>query len=254
MGQSAYMRIMKKLISICLLWLTACAATETSIAKRNLDVQTKMTDSIFLEPVAPIRRTVFVDVKNTSDKPDFDIERSVIEAITRNGYQVIDDPARAQFMLQANILQAGRSSETAAERAYNEGFGSVLTGGAAGAGVGYGLGKAGGNDALLTAGGAVIGATVATIADAFVQDVTYSVVTDIQVSERTQGGSTVTQSENRKNSQGSSGSVTETSTQTTDWKRYRTRVVAKANKVNLEWPEAAPFMVDGLTRSISGIF
>ena len=234
--------------------LAGCAATETSVAKRNLDVQTKMTDSIFLEPVSPSQRTIYVEVKNTSDKPDFDLEQAVRASIEAQGYRVIDDPTRAQFMLQANILQAGQNSETAAERAYDSGFGSVLTGGAIGAGVGYGGGKAGGNDVALTVGGAVLGATIATVADAFVQDVTYTVITDIQVSERTRGGTVVTRSEERDNDQGSTGIVYESSTDTSDWKRYRTRVVAKANKVNLEWPEAAPFMVDGLTRSISGIF
>lgn len=245
---------MKHILPAALLLLSACAATETSITKRNLDVQTKMTDTIFLEPVAPINRSVFVEVKNTSDKLDFELEGAIIAQIRANGYQVIDDPTRAQYLLQANVLQAGENSETAADRAYDGGFGSVLTGGAAGAGVGYGLGKAGGHDALLTVGGAVIGATVATIADAFVQDVTYSVVADIQVSERADGSTIITSSERRNNPQGSTGNVLETSTQTQNWKRYRTRVVARANQVNLEWPEAAPFMVDGLTRSIAGIF
>ena len=32
------------------------------------------------------------------------------------GYRVVDDPRAAHFVLQANVLQAGRSSETAAER------------------------------------------------------------------------------------------------------------------------------------------
>jgi hypothetical protein len=34
-----------------LLALSGCAATTTAISKRTLDVQTRMTDSIFLEPV-----------------------------------------------------------------------------------------------------------------------------------------------------------------------------------------------------------
>jgi len=37
-----------------------CAATHTKIAKKELDVQTKMSDSIFLEPVGPKKRVVFV--------------------------------------------------------------------------------------------------------------------------------------------------------------------------------------------------
>jgi len=237
-----------------LLVLGGCAAGQTAIAKRDLDVQTKMTDSIFLEPVAPSERTVFVEVKNVSDKPDLDIERAIRQEIESRGYILVDDPEQARFMLQANILQAGRTSETAAEAAYNSGFGSILTGGAIGAGVGWAGGVSGGNDALLIAGGALLGAAIASAADAFVQDVTYSVVADLQVSERVTTGSVVARSESRENPQGSSGQVVETSSDTADWKRYRTRVVAQANKVNLEWPEAAPQMVAGMTSSIGGIF
>ena len=56
-------------VAACLgLALSGCAATSTAVAKRNLDVQTKMSDTIFLDPVSPDQRTVYVDVKNTSDK------------------------------------------------------------------------------------------------------------------------------------------------------------------------------------------
>lgn len=37
-------------------------------------------------------------------------------------------------------------------------------------------------------------------------------------------------------------------------KTYQTRVVSSANKVNLEWVEAAPALRTGLTRAISGMF
>ena len=32
---------------------TGCAATATGLGKRHLEVQTRMTDTIFLEPVSP---------------------------------------------------------------------------------------------------------------------------------------------------------------------------------------------------------
>jgi Enterobacterial TraT complement resistance protein len=44
------------------------------------------------------------------------------------------------------------------------------------------------------------------------------------------------------------------STETTDWKRYQTRVQSTASKANLEFEEAAPELTSGLTRSIAGIF
>lgn len=234
--------------------LTGCAATQTSVAKRELDVQTKMTDSIFLEPVAADRRTVFLDVRNTSDKPDFTVEPAIRRQLESSGFRVVDDPDEAQFMLQANVLQAGRNSQTAAEAAGEGGFGSAVSGAAIGAGSGFLLGKAGGSDVGLTVAGALLGAAIGTVADAYVQDVTYTVVADLRVSERSKGGVVVSQSEQQTLGQGSGGSVTQASSTITDWKHYQTRIVATANQANLDWPDAAPFMVDGLTRSIGGIF
>lgn len=235
--------------------LSGCAATTTAVAKRNLDVQTKMTDTIFLDPVPPDERTVYVEVKNTSDKPDLDVEAQIRSAVAARGYRLVSDPRQARFILQANVLQAGRSSETAAEAAYNGGFGSSVLGGAVGGAAGYGLGRAhlGMNDTVAAIGGALLGAAASGIADAYVQDTTYTIVTDLQVSERTPG-TVVSQSEQASIAQGSSGTITQSSSSTSDRKRYRTRIVSTANKVNLDWPEAAPQLVAGLSRSIAGIF
>lgn len=237
------------------LLVSGCAATHTAVAKRNLDVQTKMTDTIFLEPVGPEERTVYIDVRNTSDKPDLDVATQVREAVAARGYRVVSDPRQARFVLQANVLQAGRSSETAAEAAYNSGFGTTIAGGAVGGAAGYGLGRAGigMNDTVAAIGGALLGAAASGIADAYVQDTTYTIVTDLQVSERAPG-TVVSQSEQASIAQGSSGTVSQSSSAVSDQKRYRTRIVSTANRVNLDWPEAAPQLVGGLSRSIAGIF
>lgn len=238
-----------------LLTLGGCAATHTAIAKRNLDVQTRMTDTVFLEPVPPEERTVYVEVKNTSDRPDLELELAVKDAIAAKGYRLVDDPRRARYWLQANVLQAGRSSDTAAERAYRGGFGGTLVGGGVGGAIGYGIGRGGGgNDALLAAGGALAGAAIEGISSAYVQDVTYSIVTDLQISERAPGGVVVSESEAGDLHQGQRTTRSQTSATTTDRKRYQTRVVSTANKVNLAWEEAAPRLVAGLTRSIAGVF
>jgi hypothetical protein len=235
--------------------LSGCAASSTAVANRNLDVQTRMSDTIFLEPVSAEDRTVYVEVKNTSDKPDLDLAAPIREAVAARGYRIVEDPRAAQFLLQANVLQAGRSSRTAAEEAYNGGFGSTLFGGAAGGAVGYGLGRSGigVNDALATVGGALIGAAISGIADAYVQDTTYTIVTDLQISERAPGGVVVSQSEQANLAQGSSGAVTQSSSVTTDMRRYRARIVSTAERVNLDWPQAAPDLVAGMTRSIAGV-
>ena len=97
--------------------LSGCAATQTAIAKKNLDVQTKMSDAVFLEPVPPDQRIVFVQVRNTSDKENFDIETPIKSAIAAKGYRVTENPEEAYYKLQAQVLSVSRSSPTAAEAA-----------------------------------------------------------------------------------------------------------------------------------------
>ena len=121
---SGRLRRMTAGIGLALL-LAGCSATTTAITKRNLDVQTKMTETIFLDPVPAAERTVFVQVRNTTDKPDFDIEPAVRAAVESRGYRVVDDPTEAHYLLQANVLQAGRNSESGADSIFAGGFGSM---------------------------------------------------------------------------------------------------------------------------------
>lgn len=234
--------------------LTGCAATTTALAKRELDVQSRMSDSIFLDPVPAAQRTVYVEVKNSSDKADLDLATPIRQRIIERGFVIVENPRDAQFLFQVNILQAGRSSETATEATYKGGFGGALIGGAAGGGVGYAIGRAGGgNDVLLAAGGALLGAAIESVSGALVQDVTYTIISDLQVSERVPAGEIVTRTESASLAQGSAGTRALSSSGTTDLRAHRTRVISTANRVNLDWDEAAPVLVDGLTRSIAGI-
>ena len=236
--------------------LAGCAAGATAMAKRQLDVQTRMTDTVFLDPVAPDARTVYVDIRNTSDRPDLDIAPQVRDAVAARGYRVVSDAQDARFILQANVLQAGRTSQSASRSALDSGFGGTLLGGAAGGAAGYGLGAAGVgvNGTVAAIGGALAGAALAGLADAYVQDTSFTIVTDVQVAERTTDGRTVRQSFQADLAQGSAGTLTQSGGGSTDLRRYRTRIVSTAERVNLEWTEAAPQLVAGLSRSIGGIF
>lgn len=198
--------------------LSGCAATHVAISKRDLDVQTKMSSTIFLDPVAKNKQTIYLQVRNTSDKPDFRIEDSIRSGITGRGYRIVTDAGQAHYMLQINVLQAGKIDPAAAQAAFTAGYGGAMTGILVGAAAG-----GSGRDA---ATGGVLGGIIETVSGAFVKDVTYSIITDLQISERQGGG----------------------------WKRYQTRVLSTANKVNLEFAEAQPNLEKGLIASISGLF
>lgn len=199
--------------------LSGCAATHVAISKRELDVQTKMSSTIFLDPVPKDKQTIYLQVRNTSDRSDFQIADSIRAGIQSRGYKVVNDANRAHYMLQINILQVGKIDPAAAERAFAAGYGGAMAGVLAGAAVGNGSTR----DA---AAGGLLGGIAETISGAFVKDVTFSIITDLQISER-HGGS---------------------------WKRYQTRILSTANKVNLEFAEAQPSLEKGLIASLSGLF
>jgi hypothetical protein len=234
--------------------LTGCAAVHTSIAKRHLDVQTRMSDAVFLDPVSPDKRTVFVQVRNTSDKPNFELEGPVRSAISAKGYQVLDDPEAAHFMLQAQILSVSRASVTAAESALQGGYGAPLTGLLAGATAGVATGGSSQNMAVAGVAGAVVGGLVETVVNAAVQDVLFVAITDVQLSQKAPAGVTGQRDLQVDASQGIGGSEITTFSEVTNAKRYRTRVMSTANKVNLKYEEAAPELNAGLTRVLAGLF
>jgi Enterobacterial TraT complement resistance protein len=232
--------------------LSGWAAVHTSIAKKDLDVQTKMSDTVFLDPVGPDKKIVFVQIRNTSDKP-FDIEGPIVTAIAARGYRVTLNPDEAQFRLLGNVLSVAKASPTAADVALAGGYGGVLGGGAVGAAVG-GATHGWTGAAVGGAVGGVVGGLTETVANAAVKDVTYMVVTDIEITEKARLGVIVRQDSQQDSSQGVGGRRTQTSSEVTDVKKYRTRIVSTANKANLDYEEAAPQLTQGLVRSVSGLF
>lgn len=230
--------------------LAGCAATQLAIEKHDLDVQTRMSDTIFLDPTAASKRTVFVQVRNTSDKPDFDIATDVASALSSKGYQVVNDPDQAQFILQANILQVGKAAPSAAREAFG-GYGAPLSGvfmGAAGAAA---LGSVHAGPIL---GAGLAGGLVEMVANAAVKDVYFTAVTDIQIKERQHSGVKSHESTMHNLHQGNSGGTTVTYDDTSDFRTYQTRVLSVANKVNLDFAEASTPLRSGLVRVISGVF
>lgn len=230
--------------------LAGCAATTTAISKRNLDVQTKMSASILLDPVDEGDRTIYVQFRNTSDKNTFSIEQDLRSQLATRGYRVVTSPSQAHYLLKGNILQVGKTDEAAAEKAFGGGFGGGLEGaGLAAMAVGAGGGS---NNDLLGAG--VAGAVLGTVANAMVKDVYYSVITDIEIKEKLPQGKKAHAASNHSLAAGTSGGTTVTYNEDVDYKAYQTRVMSSANKVNLAFEEAEPKLKQGLVTSVAGLF
>jgi len=240
-------------VATVVLGLTGCAAVHTSIAKKDLDVQTKMSETVFLDPVSPDKKVIFITIRNTSDKNNFDINTPIQSAISSKGYRITTNPDEAHYILQANVLSVAKSSPTAAEAALHSGYGGTVAGAVLGAGIGGAAGGWAGAGYGGLAGG-LIGAAAETIGDAYVKDVTFVVITDIEISEKVKDGVVLRQDSKLGLKQGLSGSASQTSSEVVDRKKYRTRIVSTANQANLEYEQAATPLTAGMVRSISGLF
>ncbi len=124
---------------------------------------------------------------------------------------------------------------TAAQSALQGGYGAPLTGILAGATAGVATGGSTQNMAVAGVAGAIVGGVAETVVNAMVQDVYFVAIIGVQLSQKARAGITGQRDLEVDASQGIGGSETTTFSEVTDEKRYRTRVMSTANKVNLKY-------------------
>ena len=228
--------------------LVGCNTTSKMIKHGKLEVQTKMSETIFLDPIEDNKKTVLLQIRNTSDKSGLDIESRIREAIEHKGYMVVTNPKIANIMIQANILQVGKSTLENPFEALSGGYGSGLEGFATGAAL---AGATGGSGRSMLGIGLLAGIGN-TVLDAAVEVVNITMTTDLQISEKADG-EYVSESSEANLKQGTSGHKKSTWKKKTNWKKYQTRIMSVAKKTNLKFEEAEPKLTEGLVKSISGL-
>lgn len=236
--------IVAAMTAACFL-LSGCGAMSTAIKKRNLDVKTQMSETVWLEPSS--QKTVYLQVRNTSDKDMSGLEARLAQDLRAKGYTVTASPDGAWFWIQANVLKAEKMDLRQAQGFLSSGYEGAAMGAALGSGI---------TAYNSTSGGAILGVGLAAglagmAADAMVEDVNFTMVTDLQISERSKA--TVTTDNVAALRQGSSGVKVQTSSEEGDRQKYQTRVVSNANKVNLKFEEAKPVLEAQLAKSVAGI-
>ena len=254
--------------------LAGCSGIDAVANHGSLDVHTHMSETVFLDPVPPMAKTVYLGVRNTSDYPEIDFRAALEQALTQRGYQVVADPHEAHYMLQANVLYAGKLKPEQVNGLLSAGFGQPLLAGAVAGGLTGGLsGNAG--------AGLGVGLGVAAASALFnyaYQDVTYAITVDIQLAERPLGGEKVHQrtrthhgshnetyqaavTDETADTYGTATSGTENANardqevdEDSDFKKYNVRDVAYADKVNLQMAEAVPTLTQHLASSFANLF
>ncbi len=195
-----------------------CGTSQTTMHKRASGVQTQMSASVFLDPVSSEKHTVFLQIRNTSDKPALDLAYQLAKGLEARGYRIVPTLEEAHYVVQANMLQVGKSDLKAAQYALHSGFELENT------------------------------------PPATETEKVYSMVADVQISERTGSSRVMSEKKSRTKLKQVSNMKEVTFTEKTNWKRYQTRVLSTSTKINLKFDKAAPALIAGITRSIVGVF
>ncbi|EIR5643392.1 complement resistance protein TraT [Escherichia coli] len=200
---------------------------------------------MWLEPAS--ERTVFLQIKNTSDKDMSGLQGKIADAVKARGYQIMTSPDKAYYWIQANVLKADKMDLRESQGWLSRGYEGAAVGAALGGGItAYNTGSAG-----TTLGVGLATGLIGMAADAMVEDINYTMITDVQIAERTR---TSVRTDNvAALRQGTSGSKIQISTETGNQHKYQTRVVSSANQVNLKFEEAKPHLEDQLAKSIANI-
>ncbi|EKO6229535.1 complement resistance protein TraT [Escherichia coli] len=200
---------------------------------------------MWLEPAS--ERTVFLQIKNTSDKDMSGLQGKIADAVKARGYQIMTSPDKAYYWIQANVLKADKMDLRESQGWLSRGYEGAAVGAALGGGItAYNTGSAG-----TTLGVGLATGLIGMAADAMAEDINYTMITDVQIAERTR---TSVRTDNvAALRQGTSGSKIQTSTETGNQHKYQTRVVSSANQVNLKFEEAKPHLEDQLAKSIANI-
>lgn len=240
------------LLTTSIVLISGCSATSALIDHSNLDVNSKMSDTIFLDPTPQNQKTIYLQVKNTTSEDLKGITTELTKNFTAAGWTVVTDQNKAYNMAQVNVLQAGEAEDpNKVWQFVQSGYGTAATAAVLGGLAGFSASALGASTSSSIGIGAGVGA-LSWLADSTIKNKIYSVVTDIQVSVKTNNKVDNVQKANLK--QGSATVQKQTSKSTGNWLKYQTRIGTVAQKVNLKFPDAKPVIVQQLAQQISGIF
>lgn len=225
--------------------LASCTpGTKEAIESRELSTSVKMSETIFLNPVAPADQVVWLRLRNTSDQQNIDvntIRKNIETKLSNRGYRVTNDPTAAQYRLDANLRYADRvKSSLTADMATLGGFGGAI-------------GGSDGNIKTMFVGG-VLGAALGAAIGSQIEVRKYAMVMDVRVSEKVKGG---VQTDIQANSSSAGKDGVKTSqyiNRKENYLHHQTRIAVTAKQTNLDFKDAEPILVENLGSSLANIF
>ena len=238
---------MNKFVSIAILissflMLNACSTLSSNQKAPTLTVEQTKGKTIFMEPVSPEKRIAYIEIKNTSGDADFNVlKQTISNNLNARGYRTTDNPERAWYFLQADVIKAGIMDENTKE--------TLLNNQVKRAALGAGVGAIGGqiiHKRNSTAIGAGVGALAGLAYESLNHSSNYVVIADIRATQK-----------KPKRKHGLFARKDEPNilgyALTKDDRVQDTRIAVTARQANINPQESKALVLAGLTESIAGI-
>lgn len=228
---------------------SGCAQMINAIEHSSMETKVKMTDTVFLDPIKKAKlKTVFVTVTNTSEFQEADaelIKNLITSRLQAKGYQIVDDPDKAGYMIQANLLYMDYYRNTGAKE-------GAIEGGLIGAGSGALIGQSRDTSIALAILGAMGGSVGGALLGKAIKVEKYGGVVDVQIYEKTD--KPVVGKIETSVASGSGTKIQTTQEVNNNWQIYRTKIACLAEQTNINKEEAAKVIAEKLALQISGMF
>lgn len=201
--------------------LSGCAAARMSMKYGELKTQTELSESVFLELRTDLPQTVYVS-ESCSATRDVTIKAALERDLMAAGYEVVSSAEEATYILQVNHLRVSEV-ELSGDETLGDAIGASVAAGATSA---FAADLLGADDAAGAVG--LVAGLAAFIIDAKTVHLAHTLTTDVLLTEAMPGVD------------GSS-----------EPRYHTTQVTSGASKVNLEWDESLPQMVNGVSSTLS---
>jgi len=195
--------------------LAGCYTVLANIRYGNLDTQTAMSESVFLELRSDLPQTVYISETSTAGR-ELTIRPTLDRQLTQSGYTLVDAPDEATYLIQINHLRLAESELHGDEILDDAITGALIAGGAAA----LVTDVLGASDVAVVGVGLGVGA-VGFILDAKTKHIAYTLTTDVLVTE----------------SVPVNGAESEL-------RYHKTQIVSGASKVNLKLEESLPAIIN----------
>jgi hypothetical protein len=191
--------------------------------QNELEVETLLSQSVFLRPTLAGERSLYLKFTSTADKPvDLEgLQKELSERFRAKGYR-LTTIEQANFIVQVNILSISKTSKSLTKEAISNGFGAAVA--VANAAVGP--------------AGQVVSTAAESATSIFFRETYFNMITDIMISERTQRINLLKPEQ----------------TAIDDWKEHKTRALSSAKDVNANQDECIDNLEENLLRVLNGLF